>query len=192
MKPSTIGKWFCMVWIAAALGGSLSARAQTETLPQARTDGSLFDPIASVVTHPRCINCHQAEAPHQTDAVRPHRQRVVRGAAGHGSVVLQCAACHQAANSPDGKVPGAPHWHLAPLSMNWAGLTKGQICEQLKDPRRNGDRRTAQQVIEHMREDKLVLWAWQPGNDRSTPPLSHADFVKALQVWESAGLPCPK
>ena len=31
-------------------------------------DPALFDPIATVVMHPRCINCHQDESPRQTDA----------------------------------------------------------------------------------------------------------------------------
>lgn len=191
MKSLTTG---CRHAFAFLVGGLLGQAvwSQTNPLPADRANGTLFDPIASVVTHPRCINCHQVDAPRQTDAVRLHRQRVVRGADGHGSVALQCSACHQTSNSPDGKVPGAPHWHLAPLSMNWAGLTNGQICEQLKDPRRNGDRRTPEKVIEHMRDDKLVLWAWEPGADRTKPPLSHADFMKALHAWEVAGLPCPQ
>jgi hypothetical protein len=153
---------------------------------------SLFDPIGNVVMHPRCLNCHQTEAPHQTDAVTRHTQNVVRGADGLGAPSLNCLACHQAANSPDGKVPGAPHWHLAPLTMSWAGLSKGQICAQLKDPQRNGNRVTADEVIAHMKDDPLVLWAWNPGAGRSTPVMSHSDFVKALQVWVSAGMPCPQ
>ena len=155
-------------------------------------DPALFDPVANVVMHPRCINCHQANAPAQTDALKPHTQRVVRGPDGHGAPTMKCSACHQASNSPDGKVPGAPHWHLAPGTMNWHGLSKGQICEQLKDPERNGNRTTPAQVVGHMTDDPLVLWAWNPGGGRSIPPLSHADFVKALQAWADAGLPCPR
>ena len=38
----------------------------------------------------------------------------------------------------------------------------------------------------------LVLWAWAPGAHRTTPPLSHEEFVKALQAWLAAGMPCPR
>jgi hypothetical protein len=33
----------------------------------------------------------------------------------------------------------------------------------MKDPERNGGRRTGDEVIEHMKVDPLVLWAWDPG-----------------------------
>jgi hypothetical protein len=76
--------------------------------------------------------------------------------------------------------------------MLWEGKSKQQICEQMKDPTRNGGRRTAAQVIEHMKTDPLVLWAWTPGDGRATPPLTHAEFVKALETWVRAGMPCPR
>jgi hypothetical protein len=128
-------------------------------------DASLFDPVASVVMGPRCINCHQADAPRQKDRGVIHAQQVVRGADGHGSAALRCQACHQATNSADGRVPGVKDWHLAPRSMTWQGLDKNAVCLQMRDPARNGN--------------------------RTTPALSHADFVKALVAWADAGLPCP-
>ena len=151
---------------------------------------NLFDPIASVVMHPRCMNCHQVAFPRQSDSAIRHEQLVVRGADGHGAPTLQCQSCHQTTNTADGLVPGAPNWHLAPLSMKWEGLTKREICEQLKDPRRNGNRQTGETVIEHMKVDSLVTWAWAPGAGRTTPPLSHERFVEALEAWVRAGMPC--
>ena len=69
-------------------------------------------------------------------------------------------------------------------------LDKEQICEQMKDPTRNGGRRTGKEIIEHMKSDPLVLWAWAPGAGRTTPPLSHEKFVEALDAWVRAGMPC--
>ena len=155
-------------------------------------DPALFDPIASVVTHPRCINCHQDESPVQTDEKIRHRPLVVRGADDHGAPTQPCQTCHQQTNTADGFVPGVTNWRLAPLSMLWEGKTKAQICEQMKDPARNGGRRGGEDVIEHMKTDPLVLWAWAPGAGRTTPPLSHQKFVEALEGWVSAGMPCPK
>jgi len=42
--------------------------------------------------------------------------------------------------------------------MLWEGKTKAEICEQMKDPERNGGRRTGEEVIEHTKVDPLVLW----------------------------------
>jgi hypothetical protein len=155
-------------------------------------DPAPFDPIASVVMHPRCMNCHQDESPRQTDAAILHRPLVVRGKNGHGAPTQPCQTCHQATNTADGFVPGVATWELAPLSMLWEGRTKQQICEQMKDPARNGGRRSGEEVIEHMKTDPLVLWAWSPGAGRTTPPLSHEKFVEALEAWVSAGMPCPQ
>ena len=158
---------------------------------RAGADRASFDPIATVVMHPRCMNCHQDESPLQTDAATLHQPLVVRGKDGHGAPTQQCQTCHQATNAADGFVPGVPNWRLAPLSMKWQGLTKGQICEEVKDPARNGGRRSGKDIIEHMKVDPLVLWAWAPGLGRTPPPLSHPKFVEALETWVTAGMPCP-
>nr|WP_314543314.1 hypothetical protein [uncultured Massilia sp.] len=188
----------CAAGIAGALALTLMALAwpgAADAAEQGKTkgkgDAALFDPVASVVMGPRCVNCHQVEAPRQKDWGVIHAQQVVRGADGHGSAALRCQACHQASNTADGRVPGVPNWHLAPLSMNWQGLDKKQICLQMRDPARNGNRKTPKEVIEHMETDPLVLWAWNPGANRTKPALSHEDFVKALVAWADAGLPCP-
>jgi hypothetical protein len=169
------------------LAGMGCSRSQAAPAP----DPGPFEPIASVLTHPRCINCHQDDSPTQTDAKIRHQPLVVRGADGHGAPTQPCLTCHQTTNTAGGFVPGATGWSLAPLSMLWEGRTKGQICEQIKDPARNGGRRTGEQIIEHMKTDPMVLWAWSPGLGRTTPPISHERFVEALEAWIRAGMPCP-
>ncbi len=168
---------------------SMAACSRSQAAPM--PEPALFDPIAGVVMHPRCINCHQENSPRQTDQKILHRPLVVRGKDGRGAPAQQCQTCHQATNTADGFVPGVAAWRLAPLSMLWEGRTKKQICEQMKDPARNGGRRTGEEVIEHMKTDPLVLWAWTPGAARTDPPLSHEKFVEALEAWVSAGMPCP-
>ena len=167
-----------------------TACSRSEAAPAG--DPALFGPIASVLTHPRCINCHQADSPRQTDAKILHQPLVVRGADGHGAPTQPCQTCHQTTNSgPGGFVPGAAGWSLAPLSMLWEGRTSAQICEQIKDPARNGGRHSGEEVIEHMKLDPMVLWAWSPGGGRTPPPLSHERFVEAAEIWARAGMPCP-
>lgn len=170
----------------------LAACSRSEAAEGAPANPDLFEPVASVLTHPRCINCHQAESPRQTDAKIVHQPLVVRGKDGHGAPTLQCQTCHQTTNTAEGFVPGVAGWGLAPLSMLWEGKTKAQICEQIKDPKRNGGRRTGEEVIEHMKHDPLVLWAWNPGANRTTPPLTHEALVAAAEAWVQAGMPCPR
>ena len=180
------------VWMPAVFAAALSLWATAAVAAETQDQGQLFAPIASVLTSPRCINCHPATAfPHQGDEHRRHDQMVLRGPDNTGHPALHCFACHQDRNEAGGYVPGAPKWHLAPLSMAWEGLSAGQICRQIKDPAKNGGRKTLDQVVEHMRSDPLVLWAWNPGNDRSTPPLPHDEFVRDLDAWVAAGGPCP-
>ena len=176
--------------IALCLLAAAAGNAQPKEV-EAERDAHLFEPIAGVLMHPRCLNCHQVEAPRQTDKGIRHAQGVVRGPDGHGRPGQTCSACHQDRNTANGLVPGAKHWHLAPASMSWQGLKPGEICRQVKDPARNGNRRSAEQVIDHMATDPLVLWAWQPGSGRAQPPLSHADFLAALRSWTDRGQPCP-
>ena len=171
--------------LLAEMGCSRSEAAQA-------TDPAPFETIASVLTHPRCINCHQDESPRQTDAKILHRPLVVRGPDGHGVPAQRCQTCHQTTNTGGGFVPGAAGWALAPLSMLWEGRTSAQICEQIKDPARNGGRHTGEELIEHMKTDPMVLWAWAPGAGRTTPPLSHEKFVEVLETWVKAGMPCPR
>jgi hypothetical protein len=158
--------------------------------PPGKDPAALFDPIQSVLHSPRCMNCHTgADYPRQGEDNHRHTQNVQRGPADRGLPAMLCLSCHQAANQS--RVPGAPNWHLAPVSMGWAGLTDAQLCRQLQDPARNGGRHTADEVIGHMRSDPLVQWAWTPGADRKTPPLDYPAFLQALEQWAAQGMPCP-
>ncbi len=154
-----------------------------------------FSAAAPVFTHPRCQNCHPAgNAPLQGDDSHPHAQNVKRGADGKGKYGMKCSACHQLTNLPGANMPpGAPNWHLPPPNMRmvFVGKTPNELCRQLKDPSQNGGK-TINQIIEHVTSDKLVLWGWTPGEGRSSPPLSHAEFATLMNQWASSGAACPK
>ena len=66
--------------------------------------------------------------------------------------------------------------------MAWASKTPHAICEQLKDPARNGGK-TLAEVATHTAEDGLVAWAWAPGHGRSTPPGDQASFAALIAAW---------
>src|SRR5687767_7211820 len=78
-----------------------------------------FRQIATVLRHPRCMNCHTAtDFPRQGNERRRHDMLVMRGPDDHGAPAMRCSSCHQNINQANG-VPGAPNWGLAPLTMAW-------------------------------------------------------------------------
>jgi hypothetical protein len=152
---------------------------------------ALFKEAGKVLQHPRCVNCHPAgDRPSQGDRMAPHQPLVVRGKDGHGAPGMMCTTCHGGANFEPARVPGDPHWHLAPSSMAWEGKSLGEICNQLKDPKRNGGRDLAA-ILKHVSTDSLVKWGWSPGPGRTPAPGSNAAFTALMQAWIEAGAYCP-
>jgi len=153
-----------------------------------------FLAVIPVLKHPRCLNCHATgDFPRQGDDSRVHVQNVRRGVDGKGKYGQKCSACHQEQNVVGLNMPpGAPNWHLPPAAMPmiWEGRTAGQICRQLKDPKQNNGK-TVAQIVEHVTEDKLVLWGWNPGEGRTLPPMSHSEFAQKFQDWARFGAACP-
>ncbi len=89
--------------------------------------------------------------------------------------------------------PGVRNWHMPPAQMKmvFEGKSAGELCRQLKDPKQNGGH-SGEDAIEHLESDPLVHWGWSPGDGRSTPALSHADFVRQMQEWVRNGAACPE
>ena len=169
---------------------------------QPTSDGTPeWQAMYSVLTHPRCINCHtMTNYPRQDDDRHAHVFSVVRGADDQGAPVARCKDCHGDENNPVTGIPGRSDWHVAPLSMAWetapgVPMTGAELCAQLKDPTRNGGRDLA--ALQHHNEtEPLVLWGWDPGTrwdgtPRATPPIGFDEFVAASQRWIDAGAPCP-
>jgi hypothetical protein len=152
-----------------------------------------FSAVASVLTSPRCLNCHiPGDSPLQGDAQTPHNMNVKRGPDGRGTPAMRCTNCHQETNSPQLHAPpGRPDWRLPPPSMPllWKGLSIAGICRAVKDPASNGGMTTTQ-LIEHVRQDPFVNWAWNPGPGRTLPPLTHDEFVARFTEWIETGAAC--
>src|SRR3977135_88993 len=87
MHSFTIGTLLIFAALSTWVPGS-GAQDQTssgrETTPAAQADGlAAWQQMYSVLTHPRCINCHTAtNHPQQGDDRRRHFANVVRGPAG--------------------------------------------------------------------------------------------------------------
>src|SRR5438270_12873020 len=199
---------FLLMLVVFMTGIALSMQASIETTDKASTaDPKLADGLAAweqvyaVLISPRCINCHTAtNYPQQGDDRHRHFANVVRGPEGQGVPGLNCATCHQTANADSTGVPGAQGWHLAPLSMAWQDrddrvLSSAAVCRAVTDRSKNQNL-DGPGLLKHHEEAELVRWAWTPGRRsdgtaRSTPPISHAEFVEATRRWVEAGTPCP-
>ena len=141
------------------------------------------------------MNCHpRGDRPLQGDDSHVHAQNVQRGAKGQGFYAEKCATCHPETNLPGEHMPpGAPGWHLPTKDMPlvFQGLSPGDLCRQLKDPKQNGGQSIAQ-ILDHITSAPLVLWGWSPGEGRTAPPMSHADFVGLMRAWAEKGCNCPE
>ncbi len=190
----------CLAWLSTLSPAQNPGQKAVATTREAGL--AAWQQVFSVLTYPRCINCHTAtNYPQQGDDRHRHLFNVVRGPGGKGVAGLNCATCHQSANADSTGVPGAYNWHLAPLSMRWQDrsdniLTSPDVCRSLNDRSNNGSL-DGPGILRHHETEPLVLWAFQPGRhrdgtERSLPPLTHEQFVAATRIWVDAGMPCPQ
>lgn len=158
------------------------------------TSVKAFKQVYKVLMSARCMNCHPAgDVPLQGDDSHLHTMFPRRGIDGKGLYAMKCSNCHQATNTPGLHTPpGNPNWHLPPADMKmvFQGKTPHQLAKQLIDPKTNGNK-DIKKLIAHA-DDGLVLAAWNPGEGRTLPPMSHADFKKAWITWLTTGAYAPK
>lgn len=149
-----------------------------------------FEQATRVFQSPRCLNCHPAgDQPTQGNDMHKHIMNVQRGPDDHGAVGMKCATCHGTENIKNSGVPGAEKWALAPRSMAWQGLTKSELCRLFKDEKKT--HMTMAQFITHNAEDKLVRWAWNPGEGREPAPGTQKQFGENVANWIKTGAHCP-
>ena len=175
--------------------GKLNPTNSSATAEKALSDDP-FDKMMAVLTHKRCVNCHPADDhPRQGEDSHVHNFGVSRGTDNHGVPALRCESCHQAENNAFSGVPGAPEWSLAPIGMAWEGLSRVEIAKSMLNPANNGGR-NLEEIVHHLTEHELVLWAWEPGidasgNPRELPPVSKEEYIKAVKEWAEAGAVIP-
>jgi hypothetical protein len=169
--------------------------ASANPKPDAAASAKAFLEIHKVFTSPRCQNCHPVgDAPLQGDDSHVHLQDAKRGKDGHGVSAMRCETCHQTTNlAGDHMPPGNPKWGLPSPEhkMVFVGRTPAELCRQLKDREQTGGR-SLQQLLEHVANDELVGWGWNPGDGRALPPLSRSDTVAQMKIWIDGGAACPE
>ena len=158
---------------------------------------AIFTEMGKVLTHPRCLNCHpKGDSPTQGDDMHMHMPPVVRGDADFGAPGMTCNTCHGTENYETvgtggiESIPGHEPWNLAPAEMAWVDVSLGEICAQLKDPARNGNR-DLEAIHEHNATDGLVGWGWEPGKGRTPAPGSQEIFGELTRAWIDTGAACP-
>ena len=207
MRSRVISLFWCLAAVTN-LGGATYAQNRAELRPPSafaaisdpqERSRMLFTEAAKVIMNPRCMNCHPAsDRPTQGNDMHAHSPAVTRGADGGGVPGNTCGACHMDRNVPIfagqqtsfQSLPGHSRWGLAPIEMAWEGKSIGEICRQIKDPRRNGGRDLAL-LHEHLAHDDLVAWAWNPGPGRDPAPGTQEQLGELVKAWIDSGAECP-
>ena len=175
--------------IAPPAEGSVSAEAGL----------AAWDRVYEVTSHPRCANCHVGPSPQPMwsgpsyGKTRPHGMNVLAGESRMGAETILCSTCHayrEGGNDAPHMAPQvAMNWQLAPIEADWFGKRSTPVCNQLRDPERNGGR-TLIELAEHLDHDLILHWAWSPGGGREPAPYSLQEHVDDLLEWGVAGFPC--
>ncbi len=153
-----------------------------------------FNKMMDVLTHQRCLNCHPSDnVPKQGEDGHAHRFEITRV---HSKNVTNCNTCHQDTNNNFSGVPGAPEWALAPHKMRWKGLSRVEIAKSMMNPENNGNR-SPEDIMHHLTEHPLVLWAWEPGigvdgKPRELPPVPVDEYIAAVKTWIELGAQIPE
>jgi hypothetical protein len=185
--PTAAGAQSTMLRPPSAFSTIADDRARSE---------AIFIETAKVIQSPRCLNCHPVtRQPTQGDDLHAHVPPMHAGTNDHGVAGLPCTTCHGKSNVATllkgiASVPGNERWRLAPASMAWQGKSIAEICEQIKDPKRNGGR-SLERIHEHVASDELVGWAWHPGEGRVPAPGSQRQFGDLVAAWIATGARCP-
>lgn len=162
-----------------------------------------FARIFEVASHPRCSNCHTGSdnrpmwsGPTYEAAyggAKPHGMNVNAGESRIGAEFVPCSTCHAYREGSNDMPHAAPQvaadWRLAPVENEWFGKDADYICNQLRDPARNGDRDFLA-LASHLDHDVILHWAWNPGGGREPAPYSLQDHVNDILIWGVAGQPC--
>lgn len=209
MRSAAFAAGFCLLAASALVVHA----AEGERVVKEYSEGSIssVDGLAAwqlfyeVASHPRCSNCHVGAdnrpmwSGPSYGRTRPHGMNINAGDSRIGAEALPCASCHTTLSAPDDAANAVPHtpprvaqvWALPPVEAAWFGKSSPEICNQLKDPERNGNRTIAEVAI-HLGHDRVLRWAWAPGGNRQPAPHSLDAATDALMKWAAAGTPCPE
>lgn len=190
--------------ISLALPAFAEGENVTITLPAegsvTREEGLVaWQRIYEVTSHPRCSNCHVGAdnkpmwSGPSYGKTRAHGMNINAGESRIGAEYVQCSTCHAYREGENNMPHAAPqvamNWQLPPVEAEWFGKSSNEICEQLRDPDRNGGRDYVD-LASHLDHDLILHWAWKPGGGREPAPYSLQEHVNDVLAWGVAGFPC--
>ncbi len=163
-----------------------------------------WDRIYTVTSHPRCSNCHTGDtnvpmwSGPSYGKTRPHGMNINAGESRIGAETIPCSTCHVQSSAPNTVAHAAPHtghpWMLAPVDFVWFGQASATVCEQMRDPERNGGR-NGDDLVEHIIHDAeikaFITWGFNPGGGREPAPGTMQEHLDDMVAWTAAGMPCP-
>lgn len=197
---------FAAVLFGLAMPAPLLAEGENVSIdpPEAasRDEGlAAFERIYEVASHPRCSNCHVGAdnlpmwSGPSYGKTRAHGMNINAGESRIGAETLPCSTCHAYSETPNDIPHAAPQvamtWMLPPAEAEWFGKSATEICDQLRDPERNGGRDMLE-LAAHLDHDLILHWAWSPGGGREPAPYSLQEHVNDILIWGVAGMPCPE
>ena len=175
------------------LFASILAAGAAWAQPAALSSFQAFQKAATVIRHPRCLNCHiPGDQPLIGENGEVHPMRVQRGPDGKGMLVLRCSTCHQDTNGElPHSPPGTKGWQLPDPKnrLAWAGLDDQKLCRGILTVLKNGGQ-PRDKIADYMNSDPRVLWAWDPGPGREKPSMERLEFVELIRTWIEKGASC--
>ncbi|MGV6801800.1 MAG: hypothetical protein ACWA5L_07755 [bacterium] len=160
--------------------------------------------LYEVVSHPRCANCHTGEenipmwSGPSYGQPRRHGMNINADPSRAGIEYIPCSTCHITSSTENNIAHAAPHtglpWMLAPVEFEWFGKDSASICQQIRNPDRNGGRDGAG-LVDHILHDAelsgFISWGFTPGEGRQPAPGSMQSHLDDMVLWTAAGMPCP-
>ncbi len=150
---------------------------------------SFSQQLAPTFQHPRCVTCHAVAA---TDFRRVSDDPPGVLPASHPVVNAgtNCSSCHSSSLlPPTGSID--PGWQSAPAAFDFRGLSDAALCKLARQPV------SGHTPLEHMTQDRLVLWAVGDGRVPfgnpslpTAPPNDIEQWRLLIQQWSAAGMPC--
>ena len=165
---------------------------------QAERSRALFNEVAKVVTHPRCMNCH------------PAGEHPTQGNDQHEHMPPTCAA--RPASASPGVLLGLPHReelhagrHRRDATRAFRAIRAGSSRRSRWRGRASRSARSASSsrtrsataarslalLHEHFAKDDLVAWGWAPGEGREPAPGTQQQLGELAQAWIDTGAECP-
>ena len=188
---------------ALAVGAAAQPPTRSFSSPE-----EAFDYLHQVARSPRCVNCHGMyrgdgqRIPTVGDAMTPHPMNVTARHNPDGLALgIKCTSCHGTENSPEpGGPPGAaddcPEWQMPEdRRMTLArAMSKQHLCKQwqvatpvsLEHAKKCGKpvpSTVPEFFVHHLAQDRLIAWAFTPGDGREAAPGRLIDLVEAAKKW---------